>query len=421
MSEKTLLVIGPEDVRSPGGLIDAVMSAWVSPDRPTLTALTIDQLMHDHSPLTRAGVAWILTDDCSCPSLNQVIELLQDHHVPVMLSRPSETGIPGSMWMDAVVLGPPKASPQILIAVLGALWSQVISLDSLQTELRLAHVHQSGLCGQIENLDEELRLAARIQREFLPRALPTVGPVEFRALYRPAGYVSGDFYDVERVDEDHISFFIADAVGHGVPAALLTMYIKSSLRTKETNDLSPLGYHILPPEETLSDLNCKMCQQHTGKVRLATACYGLINVKTFEMTLARAGHPFPLLLRPDGSCSPLDANGPALGVFADATFESTTIQLSPADRLLLYTDGFELAFDESKNLAYTDRLKETANGTLDEAIERLRSKLDRQSGSLHQNDDITALLMGISNHNEPDEVAREPGQRRRLQNTPAIR
>ena len=83
--------------------------------------------------------------------------------------------------------------------------------------------------------------------------------------------------------------------------------------------------------------------------------------------------------------------------------------------------GFELAFDESKNLAYTDRLKETANGTLDEAIERLRSKLDRQSGSLHQNDDITALLMGISNHNEPDEVAREPGQRRRLQNTPAIR
>ena len=75
-------------------------------------------------------------------------------------------------------------------------------------------------------LDEELRLAAKLQQDFLPKQLPQVGPIHFHSLFRPAGYVSGDLYDVMRLDEKRVGFFPVDAVGHGMPAALLTMFIK---------------------------------------------------------------------------------------------------------------------------------------------------------------------------------------------------
>ena len=84
--------------------------------------------------------------------------------------------------------------------------------------------------------------------ERMSRRLPEVGPIRFGALYRPATWVSGDIYDVVRLDETHVGFYVADAVGHGMPAALLTMFIKKALLTKRI-----LGhtYEILPPHVSL--------------------------------------------------------------------------------------------------------------------------------------------------------------------------
>jgi len=87
-----------------------------------------------------------------------------------------------------------------------------------------------------EELDEEIRLAARLQQDFLPRRLPKVGSSRFSVYYQPAGFVSGDIYDVARLDETRIGFYVADAVGHGLPAALLTMFIKEALQTKRITD-----------------------------------------------------------------------------------------------------------------------------------------------------------------------------------------
>jgi serine phosphatase RsbU (regulator of sigma subunit) len=214
-------------------------------------------------------------------------------------------------------------------------------------------------------------------------------------LFRPAGYVSGDIYDVERLDEEHVAFFIADAVGHGVPAALLTMYIKRSLQTKTISDDVPHRYQLVSPDKSLAQLNRDMCAQQSGKVRFATACYGVLNCKTLELYFARAGHPYPLLLGVDGSCEMLQADGALLGVFPDETFTMTRMQLTPGDRLLLYSDGFEVAFDPSDKLDYTEQLKALARGPLDEAFAKLSTKLDHQVGSLHQTDDITALLLDV--------------------------
>src|SRR2546421_8377180 len=129
----------------------------------------------------------------------------------------------------------------------------------------------------MRRLDEELRLAARLQQDFLPKSLPKVGNIRFHTLFRPAGHVSGDLYDVMRLDESHIGFYMADAVGHGMPAALLTMFLKQALVTKE---IRPGGYRLLEPSQTMQKLNDSLVGQNLSQATFATALYGHINTKT---------------------------------------------------------------------------------------------------------------------------------------------
>ena len=98
----------------------------------------------------------------------------------------------------------------------------------------------------------QLQLASRLQRKFLPEQLPAIPGVDIDTAFCPAEYVSGDIYDVHRLDEDHVGIALADATGHGMPAALLTVYVKRALRGKEVHDDA---YEILAPDVVLRRLN----------------------------------------------------------------------------------------------------------------------------------------------------------------------
>jgi len=191
-----------------------------------------------------------------------------------------------------------------------------------------------------EDLDEELRLAARLQRDFLPRRLPEVGPASFAVLYRPVGWVSGDIYDIARLDETHVGFYVVDAVGHGMPAALFTMFVKTALVTKQ---ISGSHYEIIPPHVSLTDLNVEICGQNFSTFPFCTCVHCVLDIESLVLTYARAGHPAPILLRRDEPPQMLDAPGSLLGVFPDETYESAQVQLTEGDRLVLYTDGAEAA------------------------------------------------------------------------------
>ena len=71
----------------------------------------------------------------------------------------------------------------------------------------------------VDNLTEQLRMAGLVQRDFLPSQLPNCDEVQWATIFLPAEWVSGDIYDILRIDEQHIGFYVADAVGHGMPAA----------------------------------------------------------------------------------------------------------------------------------------------------------------------------------------------------------
>ncbi|MCA9293564.1 MAG: serine/threonine-protein phosphatase, partial [Phycisphaerales bacterium] len=270
------------------------------------------------------------------------------------------------------------------------------------SELRVARRFQGGLRGEIDKIHEELQLAASVQREFLPRKLPQADTVDIQLYYRPAGYVSGDIYDVQKLDDHHLGFFVADAVGHGVPAALMTMVL---LRSLTTTVPGPEGRTILPPGAVLENLNNEMILRHGDVPRFATAAYGIVDTRDRTVTIAGAGHPAPVVLGPDGTRA-IETSGGLLGVFPEATFDEAEFVLQPDDMLIIYSDGFETAFpgDGADDYArrvpsnrYMHFFRQTAEtwraDNLRAAMDELAGKLNAQSGSLHQIDDLTALVL----------------------------
>ncbi|MEX0887589.1 MAG: PP2C family protein-serine/threonine phosphatase [Phycisphaeraceae bacterium] len=381
-----------------------LLEPWPARERPELAVVSLDTLLAEPDRLKAAGVVWLVLDQASQWELFELLGQVQERHIPAMLMRVGCDGPAGRLYDEGVVVCPPDASPATVTCLVRALWSQAGPLSDLQTETRTLRTQTGGLCGQIDRLDEELRLAAQLQREFLPADMPQIEGVNFHVLWRPASYVSGDIYDIIRLDEHHVGLFVADAVGHGVPAALLTMYIKRSLLTKQVDASLPGGYRLVEPSQTLAQLNRDLVLRQGERVRFTTACYGVLDCRSWQLTLARGGHPYPLLLAADGSTHTIESDGPVLGVFEDEAFEQTTIDLEPGDRLLLYSDGFELAFPHAAepgkraiaaNADYAKAFEDLRQGPLEHAIQRLEQRLDDQAGSLNQRDDLTVVGMSI--------------------------
>lgn len=287
------------------------------------------------------------------------------------------------------------ASSEHVAAQLAAAAALQPTIQNLRAELEAARKLAKSPTGQVSTMDEELRLAARLQREFLPSRLPEVGPARFGVLFRPASWLSGDLYDVVRLDESHVGFYVADAVGHGMPAALLTMFIKHALQTKQIVDNA---YQIVPPEVSLSELNADICQQNLTSCQFCTAFYGVLDTTTLRLTYSRAGHPPPLLIHPDKSIELLDVPGSLLGVFPEEKFEAGQVMLTPGDRLMLYTDGAEEALRHAARKPGED-LANLVTPLLglgrDEMLLQLTAWIDSAQDNPNGEDDVTVIVADI--------------------------
>lgn len=284
---------------------------------------------------------------------------------------------------------PLEISPAELSGVLAAAAGLQPVIDRLRA--RLPVTGEGVIPSEEAQLNEEMRLAARLQRDFLPRRLPQVGPVSFSVFYRPFSWVSGDIYDVSRLDETHLGFYVADAIGHGMPAALLTMFIKKALQTKRITGSS---YEIVPPQEALAELNRDICRQHLSSCEFCTAVYCLLDTRDLTLTYSRAGHPEPLLRRADGSCERLVCPGSLLGVFPEETFDARQVTLAAGDRLLLYTDGLERALQRRSE---DPPLEETLAPLLGLPRERMLLDLSEQIDQAEPrlDDDVTMVVMDV--------------------------
>ena len=246
-----------------------------------------------------------------------------------------------------------------------------------------------------DNLTEQLRLASLVQQDFLPAKLPNTDEIQWATIFLPAEWVSGDIYDIVRIDEQHIGFYVADIVGHGMPAALLTIFLKQALVMRETIENN---YRIFSPAEVMKNLNLRMTAQKLSGYQFATCCYCLLNTKTLQLTYSRAGHPYPILIRPGNKPEQLEIRGSLLGIFEQAEYVQQTIQLQPGDKLLLYSDGAESfigRFDDQGRFGFDEEFCNLKDSPINEMIDSLNSVLQNQTIEPTEVDDITMIGLEI--------------------------
>lgn len=280
------------------------------------------------------------------------------------------------------------------------------------TTMSLYRLHLAQMECQIENmqrlgkrlnrhfaeLDQEMQLATRLQRDFLPREMPKFDRAHFATLFRPATWVSGDIYDVYRVDEKHVAFYVADAVGHGVAAGLLTMLIKQAMRSKVVSQDS---YHVLTPGETMGRLNSALLEQDLKNSQFVTACYCLLNTETMELSYSRGGHPYPLHVTADGGIRELKVEGGLLGIFVTQDFPFVTIQLRPGEKIVLYSDGIESMLISGRDKAtglpvFTSAFAEAVRYPAEPCIANMIRHIESQEGSLSPEDDSTIVVLEVT-------------------------
>jgi len=242
----------------------------------------------------------------------------------------------------------------------------------------------------VDNLAAQLRMAGLVQRDFLPKRLPDSPGLRWAATFMPAEWVSGDIYDVARLDESHIGFYVADVVGHGMPAALLTIFLKQAMVMRQSGRHS---YNIFPPSEVLEALNQRMAEQKLSGQQFASCCYCLLNTERMQVIYVRAGHPYPVLLRPGREPRQLKVPGHLLGVLSDSKYKQGSVQLQRGDKLLLYSDGAERFignFEDKDGFVFSEEFRSIQNLPLDEFFEQLNTRI-QQSEADQPADDITAI------------------------------
>ena len=251
------------------------------------------------------------------------------------------------------------------------------------------------LSGLADDTAEQLKMAGQVQRNFLPAQLPNSDTVRWEVVFSPADWVSGDIYDIARLDEQHIGFYVADAVGHSMPAALLTMFLKQAITMRQTigND-----YRIFEPAEVISNLNAKMAEQHLAAGLFATCCYCLLNVATLQMSYARAGHPYPVLIRQGVQPEQLQSRGGLLGIFDDAQFEQETVQLTSGDKVFVYSDGCDSLIgrcNEQNEFIFDDQFCSIMNLPIEQMMAQFDSLVKNRHIRPVEIDDVTALGLEI--------------------------
>lgn len=290
----------------------------------------------------------------------------------------------------------PRASVDEVVGKVSTLAHYAPMMRAMERELDYLKRLGAQMSSYFEEIDQEMRLAGRMQRDFLPRQLPQTPPYAIHALYRPASWVSGDMYDVFRIDEQTTGVFLADAMGHGVAAGLLTMFFRQALVPKV---VSGEGYTVVPPREAVARLNESLVRQELPHSQFVSAVYTTLDTTTGVGRMARGGHPFVLRFAPDGAISELRAEGALLGL-ADAAeeFEQIEFTLMPGEKLFYYTDGLEdhiyvAGTQNSDEPEFTDTLKRWAALPAEQLISAIEDELNEGAGSLRPADDITVVVI----------------------------
>ncbi len=236
-------------------------------------------------------------------------------------------------------------------------------------------------------MEEELTIARAIQQGLLPRQLPTTGWFRVAGSSVASLQVGGDYFDVARIDENSWSTVVADVCGKGVSSALLASLLQGAfLRGATTSEQIT---------EMLARTNAFLNERTQGE-KYATLFYCTLN-SAGRLLWSNAGHCPPLVVHPDGSTDSLDPTGLPVGLFDFAEYEVKTTQLSPRDKVILYSDGFPEAQDIHGEFFELERMTAVITACAARSCQEIHTALMKEvarfTGGADQSDDITLVVM----------------------------
>ena len=237
-------------------------------------------------------------------------------------------------------------------------------------------------------MTDELEMARRVQRALIPAAEPDLPGLDVAFVYEPVQQVGGDILDIIPLGDGRVLLFVADAMGHGIQAALVMSVVKAALGSAVESDPRP--------EKVLAEINHVVTRLFDDRFVTAACC--LIDSHGRRAELALAGHSAPLWYRA-GMKNVAQHNRPSLPlcISKDTEYCAAPIALGTGDVLVFSTDGITEAFDPDGNQYGEGRLKDCllrhADSSAGEISAAIRRDLDAHCGDRRREDDLTLLVV----------------------------
>lgn len=235
-------------------------------------------------------------------------------------------------------------------------------------------------------MEEDMRVAAEIQRSMLPKVSPTIPGYDVAAGTEPCRAVGGDYFDFH-VTRDRLTFVLGDVSGKGTGAALIMTILRAAVRDHWLDE--HLG-------TALVDMN-NLVTQNVPANKYVTFFLGRLDLRTGSLEYVNAGHNAPILSRVSGSVERLETGGMVLGLFEDVPYEIGFARLEPRDRLVVFTDGFTETWNSKGEELGEDgltRFVTDVKGTSANVMkEHLLKKADEFAEGLKATDDRTIIVV----------------------------
>ena len=265
---------------------------------------------------------------------------------------------------------------------------ELAHLSVLSTQIASALQNIQLLKENVERqvLEEELKIARKIQTQLLPGEPPQLEGFDLSAVTVPSRYVGGDYYDFVLTEDGRLALVVADVSGKGIPASILTATLQAAVRSNADAQARP--------DLMMTRLN-KLMYENTSASEFATLFYGVVDLETGELSYANAGHDFPLLVDGAGA-EPLGESGIVLGCLEDFVYRVNRCTIPVNGTLAIYTDGLTESESSTGEYFGTGRLRDSlvrhAGGTADEICKNVIDEV-KSFGSSETLDDLTFVVL----------------------------
>ena len=243
---------------------------------------------------------------------------------------------------------------------------------------------------EMDRLEQQVQIAAEVQRRMMPRQPPKIGRLDIAALYVPCFELGGDFYDFIPLGDHSLGLTVADVVGKGLPASLLMASIRAAMRAQADN--------VYDLDEIITRVNKSMSLDMRSN-EFITLWYGVLDYKSLQLTYSSAGHEPALLIR-DGKMRELNVGGMVIGVDPDQKYDKDVVQLQKGDVLWIYTDGVPDAMNYAGEKFGKPRMREALLKYLHEPAEQICRQMlwetRRFVGLNRRTDDTTIVVVKVT-------------------------